>query len=110
MTEQGQDSLHEWMPDPAFHNFGDHLARLLGKMVFTDAAWSALLSDPTRRYVLLGSFISNYCLHSVLKAGAIPWVIGCGARGEGLDPNLLCRAVFVGCRGMLWQNTESMWT
>lgn len=47
--------IREWQPETEYHNFCDHLMRLIGERIFTDAALSILTADPRHEYILLGS-------------------------------------------------------
>lgn len=95
-----ESGIVEWRPSKYSHNLGDHLAWLIGERVFSGPAWSRMLSEEKRRYILLGSFLCDYNLDFLLSRGYLPVLVGCGYRGEDLSPQKLRKSVINGCRGL----------
>lgn len=96
-----ESGVVEWRPSNSSHNLGDHLAWLLGERIFSASAWSRMLAEQKKRYVLLGSFLCDYNIGYLLDRGYSPVLIGCGYRGEGLSPQKIGKSIIRGCRGLL---------
>lgn len=94
--------LYEWKPGEREHNFGDHLAVLLGE-IFADDVWQSIQTSKKQTYYLLGSVIDDWCIDEALKADTTPCFVGCGTRGEKISRLNARRSIFLGCRGLLSQ-------
>jgi hypothetical protein len=90
--------ISTWIPDAHYRNYGDALTELLLDINYGKSK-TAMVSDGTRLYFLIGSVIFNLTISQALANGYTPVFIGCGWRGAELDPQLVARAKFIGCRG-----------
>lgn len=87
--------LYEWKLDGETRNLGDSLYEvLLPPMVKDD-----LMADQEHMYFPIGSVICNEVILECLAIGVKPVFMGCGWRGEPLDPELVQYCEFVGVRG-----------
>lgn len=95
--------IYEWRPDSDLHNFGDYLGRLLiphGQLDFFENNESVLLAP-------IGSVINNAVIEHAIWLGKTPVFANCGWDGSELNPELVAKAIFVGCRGPLTQKELS---
>jgi hypothetical protein len=90
--------IFEWFADRNYRNFGDSFTEIIASQLPGDSGF-IYQNDPSRTYFLIGSVIRNQQIVDVLGAGKVPVFIGCGWRGEPLDPDLVKKAQFVGVRG-----------
>jgi hypothetical protein len=94
-----ENSICEWMPEEAKHNFGDYLMQLIGERVYKSEEWKKIQENKKYRFVLLGSFICNHTINQIIESGKVPVLVGCGYRGELLSARNIGRTIFLGCRG-----------
>lgn len=87
--------IYEWKLDGDTRNFGDALHEVLLPSS-THKEWS---EDKEKMYFVVGSVICNDIMRDTLEQGLQPIFVGCGWRGEELDPELVAKSVFKGCRG-----------
>lgn len=81
--------------DGKVRNFGDALHEVL-LPANIHKEWK---EDTEKMYFPLGSVICNDIMESTIRMGVRPVFIGCGWRGEDLDPELVNQCSFVGARG-----------
>lgn len=87
--------IYEWRLDGETRNFGDALYELL----LPDDVIHGWSTDPINMYFPIGSHICNEVIFNTLQAGFKPVFVGCGWRGEKLEPALLQHCTFAGVRG-----------
>jgi hypothetical protein len=90
--------LFEWIPDRNYRNFGDSFTEIIASQLPGTLGHSYKLDD-NKVYYLIGSVIDNQHISDAVSSGKTPIFIGCGWRGEALDPVWARRAKFVGVRG-----------
>lgn len=90
--------IFEWVPDQSYRNFGDAFTEIIASQLPNDLG-SVYRLDNTRLYFLIGSVISNQQMSEAVSSGKTPVFIGCGWRGDSLDPFWVSKAKFVGVRG-----------
>jgi hypothetical protein len=87
--------IYEWKLDNESRNFGDALPEAMTPPdIYQD--WA---DDPEVMYFPIGSVICNDIIAETLYNGYKPVFIGCGWRGEELDPALVIHCEFYGARG-----------
>jgi hypothetical protein len=89
--------IFEWIPDKNYRNFGDAFTELIAQQL--GALGNSYKLDDNRMYYLIGSVIDNQHISDAVSVGKTPIFIGCGWRGEPLDPVWARRARFFGVRG-----------
>lgn len=87
--------IYEWKLDGVTRNFGDTLY----EVVYSTEDLISYAQDTERCYFLVGSVICNTVIRETLDLGFSPVFLDCGWRGEALDPELVAKSTFVGCRG-----------
>jgi hypothetical protein len=93
--------IYEWRPNGPtgeIRNFGDALSEMILNLTKYEDAMRMKNSD-TEMFFLIGSVIHNTVISETLELGYEPVFINCGWRGEALDPTLLAKCRFEGCRG-----------
>ncbi len=86
--------------DGVHRNFGDALYELF----IPPIKLREMMDDPEFMYFPIGSVIDNEVILETLRAGYRPFFLGCGWRGEPLNPDLVNECDFIGARGLLTQN------
>lgn len=87
--------LYEWRLDGTTRNFGD----ALNEVLLPANIRKEWMDDKERMFFPIGSHIYNETIDETLRFGAKPVFVGCGWRGESLDPDLVAQASFHGARG-----------
>lgn len=87
--------IFEWRLDGSVRNFGD----ALNEVLLPGNIRKKWMDDPERMFFPIGSVIHNEVIEETLRLGALPVFVGCGWRGESLDPELVNKSSFIGCRG-----------
>lgn len=90
--------INQWIPDAHYRNYGDAITELILDLTY-ERVKAAMVNDTSKLYFLIGSVIYNPTIQRALDLGYTPMFIGCGWRGDELDPELVARAKFLGCRG-----------
>jgi hypothetical protein len=86
------------MPEPGYKNFGDAFTELILENQEYEVS-KAMADSKTECYLLIGSVIYNQTIQEILDSGYTPVFVNCGWRGEALEPKLVARSKFIGCRG-----------
>lgn len=87
--------IFEWRLDGKVRNFGD----ALNEVLLPANIRKQWMDDPERMFFSIGSVICNEVIDETLRMGALPVFVGCGWRGESLDPDLVAKCSFIGARG-----------
>lgn len=89
--------IWEWKTPARERNYGDALWELVGAS--NDKLLESYARDATRAHCLIGSYVDNTVMDEILRSGYTPVFHNCGWRGNELDPELVERSIFMGCRG-----------
>ena len=81
--------------DGKVRNFGD----ALNEVLLPANIRKQWMDDPEKMYFPIGSVICNEVMDETLRLGVRPVFVGCGWRGESLDPKLVAQSSFIGARG-----------
>lgn len=87
--------IFEWKLDGVSRNFGDALYETF----IPPMKLKEMLDDPEYMYFPIGSVICNEVIAGCLNEGYRPYFLGCGWRGEPLNPDLVSECEFIGARG-----------
>ncbi len=91
--------IYEWK-NVDYRNLGDAMSELILEQLPYETA-KEMVESTTEMHFLLGSHITNQLIFEICDMGYKPVFHGCGWRGAELNPALIEKADFYGCRGPL---------